>query len=489
VNGSQLYATNQAIEDLSTTVGASKIKYYSVNSTGGGNENNDGATGADAIAAGKDASATGSNSVAVGNGSTASGVGATATGSGSTATGSGSTAVGQGASANGDGGVALGQGATASNANDVALGSGSTTGAAVGVSSATVNGITYGGFAGANPTSVVSVGSVGNERQVQNVAAGQVTATSTDAVNGSQLYSVASQVSSIGTTVTNVTNQVTQNTTDIKNLQNGSDGMFQVSPDANTTKPTPTGTNSAAGGNNAVASGNNATAVGNDSTASGTGSTAVGNGSAATGDNSVAIGANSVADRDNSVSVGSDGSDRQITHVAAGTAQDDAVNVSQLKSSQAGNVQYDTNVDGSINNTSVTLNPGGASTTIHNVAPGTADTDAANVSQVNDAIKTAENWSQNYTDEKFNTINKDLNDIGNRANAGVASAMAMAGLPQAYSPGKSMAAAAVSSFHGESGVAVGVSTISDSGRWVYKLTGSANTRGDTGVTVGAGVQW
>ncbi len=61
-----------------------------------------------------------------------------------------------------------------------------------------MNGTTFSGFAGAAPGGVVSVGSAGHERQIQNVAAGQITATSTDAVNGSQLYAVASAVANNG---------------------------------------------------------------------------------------------------------------------------------------------------------------------------------------------------------------------------------------------------------------------------------------------------
>jgi autotransporter adhesin len=67
--------------------------------------------------------------------------------------------------------------------------------------------------------------------------------------------------------------------------------------------------------------------------------------------------------------------------------------------------------------------------------------------------------------------------------------MAMAGMPQAYEPGKSMAAVSAGTFRGESSLAIGVSTISEGGRWVYKLTGSTDTRGDAGVSIGAGFQW
>jgi trimeric autotransporter adhesin len=374
--------------------------------------------------------------------------------------------------------VAIGSGAKATNAGDVALGAGSTTSAAVAVSSATVNGVTYGGFAGTAPTSAVSIGSAGNERQLQNVAAGQITATSTDAVNGSQLYSVASEVGQINTSVSTLNNQVTQNTTNIQNLQNGSAGMFQVSADANTTAPTASGTKSTAGGDAAVASGNSSTALGNDAQA--------------TASNSVALGAGSVADRANSVSVGSAGNDRQITHVAAGTAADDAVNVSQLQATENGVVQYDKNTDGSNNFSSVTLGGGSGSTTnttIHNVAAGTANNDAVNVSQLNAGITSVENWSKSYTDQQVGALNGSIDKVDNRASAGVAAAMAMAGLPQAYEPGKSMAAIAAGSFRGESSIAVGVSTISEGGRWVYKLTGSTDSRGDAGVTIGAGMQW
>jgi trimeric autotransporter adhesin len=108
---------------------------------------------------------------------------------------------------------------------------------------------------------------------------------------------------------------------------------------------------------------------------------------------------------------------------------------------------------------------------------------------VNAGIQTSENWAKDYTDQKLQGLSQNLNTIANRANAGVASAMAMAGLPQAYQPNQSGAAVALGSFHGESSIAVGVSTVSESGRWVYKLNLTDNTRGDAGVAVGAAVMW
>ena len=134
-----------------------------------------GATGCDgsAVALGKEANATGTNAVAVGVGAKASKKNTTA----------------------------LGSGANSTIENAVALGSNSTTSAFVPTSSGTVGGYTYGGFAGATSGlgdgAVVSVGKAGNERQIQNVAAGRISATSTDAINGSQLYAVANRVENL----------------------------------------------------------------------------------------------------------------------------------------------------------------------------------------------------------------------------------------------------------------------------------------------------
>jgi trimeric autotransporter adhesin len=113
------------------------------------------------------------------------------------ATGKGSTAVGYGAKSEGTNSLALGNGATATNAGDIALGAGSTTTAAVATTGTTINGTSY-SFAGTAPTSTMSVGSVGAERTITNVAAGRVSATSTDAVNGSQLHATNTALEKLG---------------------------------------------------------------------------------------------------------------------------------------------------------------------------------------------------------------------------------------------------------------------------------------------------
>lgn len=166
-------------------------------------------------------------------------------------------------------------------------------------------------------------------------------------------------------------------------------------------------------------------------------SLAVGIGASASGTNAVALGSGSVAARENTVSVGSTGSERQVTNVAAGSAS----------------------------------------------------TDAANVGQVSAGVRQSTSWATAYTEQQTQTVSNQVQQVGNRAYSGIAGAMSMAGLPQAYAPGKSMVSGAVGTFRSESGAAVGVSTISDNGRWVYKTNGSIDSRGDAGLTIGAGMQW
>ena len=146
-------------------------------------------------AVGTKANASGLGSSAFGSGSVASGKYASAYGTGSNASGDASVAVGLQSKASGKGAVAIGRNAVASDEYSVALGANSTTSAAVGTTNATVGGVNYGGFAGTAPVATVSVGKKDFERTITNVAAGRITSDSTDAINGSQLYSVATQVS------------------------------------------------------------------------------------------------------------------------------------------------------------------------------------------------------------------------------------------------------------------------------------------------------
>ena len=116
-----------------------------------------------------------------------------AVGSNSTISGDNGMVLGNSATVTGANGLALGNNTKVANDNAVAIGNGSETAAAVATSSATINGATH-NFAGTNPASTVSVGKAGMERTVTNVAAGRISATSTDAINGSQLFAIKTEV-------------------------------------------------------------------------------------------------------------------------------------------------------------------------------------------------------------------------------------------------------------------------------------------------------
>ncbi|OEZ29777.1 hypothetical protein AO062_17110 [Variovorax boronicumulans] len=639
------------VSQLKDTVAESKTKYYSVNSTGGGNENNDGATGADAIAAGKDAQATAVNavamgtaaqaagvsatsignaawamgdrstavgyfstadgidsaafgawaraagngsvaagaasnasgvasvamgaasaavgdaSVAVGAGSTATATGGAALGAGSvadraagvkgyvppeataaqadaiaattsttgavgvgdaahgvfrqitgvaagsapsdavnvaqlqavasqaaaagskwitgspttyvapTSTGTDSTAVGSGAAVKADQGVAIGTGAVVTTKNSVALGNDATTAEAKPTKEVTLQGTTY-QFAGTKPVGVVSVGSKDAERQLTNVAAGEISATSTDAVNGSQLYA---------------TNQA------INNMTTGGGGIKYFHANSKAADSNAAGAESVAIGPNAVALGNNAIATGNNAQAKAAGSIALGANSTASTANSVALGDGAVANRagmngqremfsntvvqsaQGAVSVGSTGNERQITNVAGGTQATDAVNVRQLQAVQQSAVRYDTNVDGSVNYNSVTMG-NGASTgpvTVQNVAPGVAPTDAVNVQQLNQAGAAG----MAYTDARTNALGNELRNTAKNAYAGVAAAMAVQ-MPGTSVPGKTVMRVGYGTFKGESAVGISFRRTAENNGW--SVTGGVGmSRAGAAATVGA----
>ena len=210
------------------------------------------ASGTSSLAVGTGSVASGDSAVAIGNDSTVTGGSAVAIGASATSTGKWSTALGDSANAKGEKSVALSKDSYAKDDNSVALGSGTITRSATNVTTATVNGITYSGFAGnSNNIAVVSVGSDKTEtytppdhstpgrtvtitphtRQIINVGAGEISATSTDAINGSQLYMVADQVGKNKTRIDNIrvrTSDVKVKAGDNINVQEAYDDANQV---------------------------------------------------------------------------------------------------------------------------------------------------------------------------------------------------------------------------------------------------------------------
>ncbi len=390
----------------------------------------------------------------------------------SLAVGENAIAVGAKTIVNGDSGVGIGYGAVVDQSafNGIAIGSNAqvnhATSIALGSNSQTTVGAqsSYTAYNIDTPqTSVgeVSVGSGDGQRQITNVAAGSA---DTDAVNVGQLKVTDSRVAANTESINNLNTQVSNLDTRVTNIEN-SVGDIVTTGSTKYFKTSSTGA---------------------DANAQGADSVAMGSGSIAAAENSVALGTNSVADEANTVSVGSSTQQRRITNVAAGVNNTDAVNVAQLKASEAGSVRYETNTDGSVNYSVLNLGDGsGGTTRIGNVSAAVNDTDAVNYAQLKRSVEEA----NTYTDQKMGEMNSKIKGVENKMSGGIASAMAMAGLPQAYAPGANMTSIAGGTFNGESAVALGVSMVSESGGWVYKLQGTSNSQGDYSAAIGAGFQW
>jgi trimeric autotransporter adhesin len=509
VNGSQLFASNAAIDTLSSALNSSGIGLVQQDATTHEitvGKNTDGTDVSFAAAGGASRTLSG-----VANGSVA--VGSTQAINGSqlySANQNIASALGGGATVGSNGnltnpsyniqgsiktnvGDALGalDTATTSNTNNIVNLANNINSGSIGLvqQASGTSDVTVAAATGGNAVSFA--GTSGN-RILTGVAAGALSAGSTEAVNGSQLFAVDQQViqntSNIVDLYQNINNSgqklVTQATTSSEvDIAQGTGGStVNVAGDEGTrvltglsagvndsdavtvgqikalelqqgnTKQlavnatgiaTASGSNAAAVGSNARSTGVNSTTLGNDTFASGANSTVVGNGAVASGDNSVAmgafssatasnsvaLGANSIASEANTVSVGSPGNERRIT----------------------------------------------------NVAPGVNDTDAVNVYQL-DQVQAANNQS-------FRNINNRVDRLDNKLTAGVASAMAMAGLPQAWEPSSSLVGVSVAGYDDKASLAIGVSAISGNGKWITKLQGSGNSESDFGVSVGIGYQW
>ncbi|EDV9993185.1 autotransporter adhesin SadA [Salmonella enterica subsp. enterica] len=353
-------------------------------------------------------------------------------------------------------GIAIGSNARANHANSIAMGNGSQT-----TRGAQTDYTAYNMDTPQNSVGEFSVGSEDGQRQITNVAAGSA---DTDAVNVGQLKVTDSRVAANTESINNLNTQVSSLDTRVTNIENGIGDIVTTG----STKYFKTNTD------------------GVDANAQGADSVAIGSGSIAAAENSVALGTNSVADEANTVSVGSSTQQRRITNVAAGVNNTDAVNVAQLKASEAGSVRYETNADGSVNYSVLNLGDGsGGTTRIGNVSAAVNDTDAVNYAQLKRSVEEA----NTYTDQKMGEMNSKIKGVENKMSGGIASAMAMAGLPQAYAPGANMTSIAGGTFNGESAVAIGVSMVSESGGWVYKLQGTSNSQGDYSAAIGAGFQW
>ena len=251
--------------------------------------------------------------------------------------------------------------------------------------------------------------------------------------------------------------------------------------------------NTIAIGTGNIVSGKNSGAIGDPTVVSGNSSYSIGNNNNVSADNAYALGSNIKATVKDSVYLG-DRAQTQGIHTAD-AAKGEAYTYGGLNdkavAGKAGSAAAANKVAGV-----VTVGNGTDETRqVQGVAAGvvSADsTDAINGSQLyytNQAINQSMTNLGNYVVNMGNQINQRIDNVESDSKAGTAAAMAVAGLPQAYLPGKSMMAVAGGVYRGESGYAVGFSSISDGGNWIIKGTATGNSRGHYGATAGVGYQW
>ncbi|MES3081711.1 beta strand repeat-containing protein [Sphingomonas faeni] len=466
--------------------GGAGIRYFRVLSTRGDSV----VTGTDSIAIGPEATATADNSVAIGTGSSALRGGTL-----------GYAALGLAGLQNSVGEVSVGSAGGARQITNVAAGTAATDAANVGqvagvAAQVAALGTTTVQYDNGTKNSITLGGAGGTV--ITNVAAGNVAAGSTDAVNGAQLAATNTQVANNTTAITNLGNQIS----------NGATGPVQYSNPGSATTP-----NGGTKTNDLTLVGAAAGPVGLHNVAGGSiaaGSTDAVNGGqvyalALTTANAVSYNTDANGVRTNTVTLagGNAAAPVTIANVAAGTVaagSAEAVNGGQLYTTN----QAVATAQGTANNalalgnnsvqygpsrTNVTFNAGGQATVLSNVAAGVSTTDAVNVGQLNSGINSAVTQANAYTDGRIAALNFDLRNLRRDSFAGTSNALAAAGLPQAYEAGKGMIAMGGGTYAGQSAVAVGMSKAFSDGHTVVKLSGTYDSQGRAGASGGVGYQF
>lgn len=436
------------------------------------------ATADSAVAVGNDSVASQKSSVAIGQSSKADGVFATALGDSSNALANGSVAISVDSQAKGINSMAMGRNALTTHDNSVALGANSVSKIEKPVNEATVQSITYSGFAGNTPVATVSVGSEGKERQLVNVGAGEISATSTDAINGSQLYLVADQVGKNvqgikdnAKAIADNTKAIQTNTADIRAAEalidkNAKDIAENTKYIQAVEKKLPEVT---AGDNVTVTSSTDSNGKVTYTVSSKDFQPAIDKVEAKADKNTKAIETNAKDIADNKASI------------AKNTDHINAVEIEAKKHSvvKAGK------------NTTVTQTLGSKGEAVYTV-DANVDHLATKAEVVNQVSKV--NARIDGVDAKVNAntkairrLDRDVRKNRKRADAGIASVAAMANIPQVYLLGKSGVGVGVGHKHGQSALAVGYSRASDNGHHIIKLSAGIDTQKD--VTVGAGYMY
>lgn len=260
-------------------------------------------------------------------------------------------------------------------------------------------------------------------------------------------------------------------------------------------RQTQAGSQSIAIGDNAQATGDQSIAIGTGNVVAGKHSGAIGDPSTVKADNSYSVGNNNqftdatqtdvfgvgnniTVTESNSVALGSNSAISAGTHAGTQAKKSDGTAGTTTTAGATGTVK---GFAGQTAVGAVSVGASGAERRIQNVAAGevsATSTDAVNGSQLYKATQSIANAT--------NELDHRIHQNENKANAGISSAMAMASMPQAYIPGRSMVTGGIATHNGQGAVAVGLSKLSDNGQWVFKINGSADTQGHVGAAVGAG---
>ena len=501
------------------------------------------------FAGGYQAKATGESSTAIGVRANSTGLSTIAIGSDAVANNKASTAVGQGAVAEASYGVALGKAAKALHGSSVALGTAAETKQAVSVTEATVGKITYGGFAGTDATAVVSVGKKGDHtRQIINVGAGEISATSTDAINGSQLYATNDVINNVAGSVTNILggNAALDNKGNITMTDIGGTGENTVH-DAIKSHTDKIAANAEGVKTNAKGIADNARNIATNTADIRAAEALIDKNAKDIAANTKAIAGNTEyikaveqklpevqAGENTTVDVVVDANGKAVYTVSSKDFQPaidavDAKTATNAKAIEANKSAIAENTKGvKANAEGIKANAEGVKANTAKIQEVEKEAKRHSVVKAGQNVQVTKEFGENgeavYTvgvetnhlatkaevnkhigaindridgvegkvaqnTKAIHKLDRDVRKNRKRADAGIASVAAMANIPQVYLPGKSGVGVGVGHKHGQSALAIGYSRTSDNAHHIIKLSAGVDSQKD--VTVGAGYmyQW
>lgn len=372
----------------------------------------------------------------------------------------------------------LGSNITANVPNSVILGNNSSVSNPMGTEKVTIRNVEY-GFAGTQPVGTVSVGANNKERTITNVAAGRIDDTSTDAVNGSQLHSVIKAVNDLSAAA-----QVQHGNSNAQPIEfrSGSDGKIAIAKTTENGKQIYTFNWNGGSAGVAEAASNNTSIRSDDNTL-----IIRSTGEANDRNYNLEVNKNLDLTKNGSLTIGNAKVSNAGLTVGNNKLDTDGLNIGNkvvIKNNAVhlGNNLLDGVGDGEISATSKqAINGSQLYRIVSNVQSVLNHTGVQQLHNINNHI--------NNIDGRLSNVENRLEKQNSMRKAGHASALAAAGLMQAYAPGQSSATAAIGQFQGQSAVAVGFSTLSDDGKFGVKGSIVTNTQNEVGGNSGVGYFW